>query len=121
MGDFVQMGGQCGVTPFVTVGKAAFIGGASAVDRDIPHYCAALGNRIRLKGVNIIGLRRRGQSKQSVSEIVEFYRMMEASALSPRAFVKSSENMKEYMGNEIITEIVDFIQSSDIGLPPFMS
>jgi UDP-N-acetylglucosamine acyltransferase len=83
VGDFTQMGGQCGITPFVTVGKGAFIGGASAIDRDVPHYCTALGNRIRLKGVNIIGLKRRGYSKQEVSDVVDFFRMMEASALSP--------------------------------------
>lgn len=121
IGDYVQMGGQCGVTPFVTIGKGGFIGGASAVDRDIPHYCTAFGNRIRLKGVNIIGLRRRGYAKDSISEVVEFYRMMEASALSPRAFVSHPENMVEYEGNEIIKEISSFIVNSEIGLPAFMS
>lgn len=121
IGDFVQMGGQCGVTPFVTVGNAAFIGGASAVDRDIPHFCTAFGNRIRLKGVNIIGMKRRGNSKAKVSEVVDFYRMMEASALSPRAFVNNKENMEEYEGNEIVDSLVKFISESEIGLPPFMS
>jgi UDP-N-acetylglucosamine acyltransferase len=121
LGDYVQMGGQCGVTPFVSVGKAGFIGGASAVDRDIPHFCTAFGNRIRLKGVNIIGLRRRGYSKEVISEVVEFYRMMESSALSPRAFVSHEENMSEYKDNEIVKELASFITNSEIGLPSFMS
>lgn len=121
IGDFVSMGGQCGVTPFVTVGKNVFIGGASAVDRDIPHFCVAFGNRIRLKGVNIIGLKRKGFSKVDISEVVDFYRMMESSALSPRAFVDHEENLEEYRGNEIIQEIVNFISKSEIGIPPFMS
>lgn len=121
LGDFVQMGGQCGVTPFVTLGNGAFIGGASAVDKDIPHFCTAFGNRIRLKGVNIIGLRRRGHSKQEISEVVEFYRMMEASALSPRAFVLHQENLEEYKGNEVVAAVAKFIEGSEIGPPPFMS
>jgi UDP-N-acetylglucosamine acyltransferase len=120
VGDFTQMGGQCGVTPFVTVGKGAFIGGASAIDRDVPHFCTALGNRIRLKGVNIIGLKRRGYNKQEVSDVVDFFRMMEASALSPKAFVDHPENLEEYAGNQVIAEIVEFISKSEIGLPPFM-
>lgn len=121
IGDFVQMGGACGVTPFCSVGRGAFIGAASAIDKDIPDFFSAFGNRIRLKGVNIIGMRRRGYNKEAVSEVVEFYRMMEASALSPRAFVQHDENTSEYKGNEIITSIIKFIIASEIGLPPFMS
>lgn len=121
IGDFVQMGGACGVTPFCSVGRGAFIGAASAIDKDVPHFCAAFGNRVRLKGVNIIGMKRRGHSKDEISEVVDFYRMMEASALSPRAFVNHPENMDEYKENAVIQEIVEFIKKSEIGLPSFMS
>ncbi len=121
IGDFVQMGGACGVTPFCSVGAGAFIGAASAIDKDVPQFCTAFGNRVRIKGVNIIGLRRRGYSKELISEVVEFYRMMEASALSPRAFVNHPENMEEYQKNEVISDIANFIRESEIGLPPFMS
>lgn len=121
VGDFVTMGGQCGVTPFMTIGNGAFIGGASAVDKDVPHFCTAFGNRIRLKGVNIIGMRRRGYTKEQVSEVVEFYRIMEASALAPKSFVEQRENLEEYADNPIISEIASFISESKVGLPPFMS
>ncbi len=121
IGDFVQMGGACGVTPFCSVGRGAFIGAASAIDKDVPHFCAAFGNRVKLKGVNIIGMKRRGHSKDEISEVVDFYRMMEASALSPRAFVTHPENIEEYAGNSVIQEIVGFIKESEVGLPSFMS
>lgn len=121
IGDFVQMGGACGVTPFCHVGRGAFIGAASAIDRDIPQFFTAFGNRIRLKGINIIGMKRRGIAKEEISEVIEFYRMMEASALSPRAFVNHPENMLDYKNNLIIQEISEFISNSEIGLPPFMS
>ncbi len=121
IGDYVQMGGACGVTPFCSVGRGAFIGAASAIDKDVPQFCAALGNRIKIKGVNIIGMRRRGYSKDEISEVVEFYRMMDASALSPRAFANHPENMDEYKNNKIIDEIADFIRESEVGLAPFMS
>ena len=121
IGDYVQMGGACGVTPFCHVGRGAFIGAASAIDRDIPQFFTAFGNRIRLKGVNIVGMKRRGIQKEEISEVIEFYRMMEASALSPRAFVNHPENMLDYQNNLIIKEISEFIAKSEIGLPPFMS
>ncbi|MBT4790951.1 MAG: acyl-[acyl-carrier-protein]--UDP-N-acetylglucosamine O-acyltransferase, partial [Halobacteriovoraceae bacterium] len=120
VGDYVQMGGACGVTPFCNVGRGAFIGAASAIDKDVPHFCTAFGNRIQIKGVNIIGMKRRGFSKEEISEVVDFYRMMDASALSPRAFVKHEENMQEYVGNTLIAEIAIFISKTEIGLPPFM-
>lgn len=119
--DYVTMGGQCGAIPFMTLGKCAFIGAASAVDKDIPHFCAAFGNRIRLKGVNIIGLKRQGKSKEEISEVIDFYRMMESSALSPKAFVEKSEFVSEYEGNSIIKEMISFISGSEIGIAPFMS
>ena len=121
VGDYVQMGGACGVTPFCSVGNGVFIGAASAIDKDVPHFCTAYGNRIRLKGVNIIGMKRRGYSKDEISEVVEFYRIMESSALSPKAFVEHPENMEEYKNNRIIKDLAEFISSSEIGIPPFMS
>jgi UDP-N-acetylglucosamine acyltransferase len=119
--DYVQMGGACGVTPFCHIGKGVFVGAASAIDKDIPHYTTVLGNRVKLKGVNIIGLKRRGYSKDDISEVIDFYRMMEASALSPKAFIDSPERMEEYKENQVVQEISEFISASKIGLPPFMS
>ncbi len=117
----VIMGGACNVSQFVSLGRNCYIGGASAVDKDIPDFCTAYGNRIRLKGINIIGLRRSGVSKQDVTEVVDFYRVMEASALSPRAFVGHEEMIKEYADNTIIQGMIKFIKRSEVGLPPFMS
>lgn len=121
IGDRVIIGGNTGITQFVTLGKGAYIGGGSAIDRDIPNFCTAYGNRVRLKGINIIGLKRQGHSKEVVSEVVDFYRTMEASALAPRAFVGHPELMEEYKNNVVIKEIAEFIQKSEIGIAPFMA
>ncbi len=121
MGNGVIMGGACNISQYVSLGRNSYIGGASAVDKDIPNFCTAYGNRIRLKGINIVGLKRSGASKQDITEVVDFYRVMEASALSPRAFVDHEEMISEYKNNAIIQGIVDFIKKSEVGLPPFMS
>ena len=95
--------------------------GASAIDRDIPTFCTAYGNRVRLKGINIIGLRSNGHSKQVITEVVDFYRLMEASPLSPRAFVDNKENMEEFKDNDVITQMTEEIRRSEVGIAPFMS
>lgn len=120
IGDRVIIGGNSGISQFVSIGKGAYLGGGSAIDRDIPNYCTAYGNRIRLKGINIIGLKRNGFSKQEVSEVVDFYRTMESSALAPRAFVEHAELMEEFKSNPIVLEIAAFIRKSEIGIAPFM-
>jgi len=121
IGDRVSIGGGTNISQFVTLGRGAYIGGATAIDRDIPLFCTAMGNRAYLKGINIIGLRRQGYSKQEISEVVDFYRTMEASALSPRAFVDHPEHMSEYKENRLIIEMAEQIRASEIGIAPFHS
>lgn len=119
--DRVIMGGGTKVSQFISIGKGAYIGGGTGIDRDIPNYCTAYGNRVQLKGINIIGLKRMGFSRDDISEAVDFYRSMEASNLSPRAFVNNSSLMGDYLKNVLIQDIANFIDKSEIGLPPFMS
>ncbi|MCO4792754.1 MAG: acyl-ACP--UDP-N-acetylglucosamine O-acyltransferase [Bacteriovoracaceae bacterium] len=121
VGDKVVIGGGTNISQYVTLGRGSYIGGASAIDRDIPLFCTAYGNRARLKGINIIGLRRNGYSKQIITEVVDFYRTMEASALSPRSFIEHEEHMAEFQENEIIQEMANGIRSSEVGLAPFVT
>lgn len=121
VGDKVIIGGGCNISQFVSLGLGSYLGGASAIDRDIPTYCTAYGNRVRLKGINIIGMRRAGHSKQIISEVVDFYRIMEANPLSPRAFVNHKELIEEFENNPVIQQMVKEINDSEVGIAPFMS
>jgi UDP-N-acetylglucosamine acyltransferase len=120
IGDKVIIGGGTNISQFVSLGRGAYIGGASAIDRDIPIFGTAYGNRCKLKGINIIGLRRQGYEKKLISELVDFYRTMEASPLSPRAFVDHPEYLEEFKGNELIDEMCNGIRTSEIGIAPFV-
>lgn len=121
VGDKVIIGGGTNVSQFVSLGRGSYIGGASGIDRDIPIFCTAYGNRVKLKGINIIGMRRQGYEKSVITEVVDFYRTMEASALSPRAFVNHEEFMGDYKDNEVIKEMVEAIKVSEVGIAPFIS
>ena len=119
IGDHCIFGGGCNISQFVTVGRGCYIGGASAIDRDIPLFCTGLGNRLRLKGINIIGMKRQGYSRDVISEVVDFFRGMEASALSPRAFLDNGDFMEDFKNNEVVLEMSTMIKNSKIGIASF--
>lgn len=119
--DFAVLGGNSGAVQFVTVGKSAFIGGASVLDKDVPPYCIAYGNRVKLKGINIIGLKRQNIPRDTIHETVDFFKDLKSSSVSPSVFVRDKSLIKEYGGNFLITDIINFINNSKIGIPPFIS
>lgn len=121
IGDRVGIGGGTQIQQFITLGRGAYIGGAAAIDRDIPIFCTAMGNRAHLKGINIIGLKRQGYSKQEISEVVDFYRTMESAKISPRSFVDHPELMNEYKDNRVVQEMAEQIRKSEVGIAPFNS
>jgi UDP-N-acetylglucosamine acyltransferase len=119
IGDRAILSGGTNVSQFVSIGKAAFIGGGSAIDKDIPCYTTAVGNRVLLRGINIVGLKRLGFDKNLISETVEFYRLMEISPTSAKSFCQNTEAVREYSKNPIIQDIIKFIVECKIGIPSF--
>ena len=71
----VILGGQNGVAQFLKIGSFVFTGGASLIDRNVPPYSTGYGNRFEVKGVNIVGLKRYGFSREAISEILEAHRI----------------------------------------------
>lgn len=116
IGDRVIIGGGTNIGQFITLGRGAYIGGATAIDRDIPPFCTAYGNRVHLKGINIIGMKRQGLDRKVISETTDFFRTMEASSLAPRAFVEKEDNVKEYAENSVVQEMINFIKNSEVGI-----
>ena len=70
------IGGGAGVHQFVRIGQHAFIGGMSAIENDVIPYGMAIGNRAHLAGLNIIGLRRRGFTREQIHDIRRAYRLL---------------------------------------------
>ena len=69
MGDYVTVGGLVAIHQFVRVGDYAYIGGKSAVPKDIPPYVIASGDRARLYGLNKVGLKRNGFSETTLGAL----------------------------------------------------
>lgn len=79
--DFVIVGGLVGIHQFVRIGTGAILGAGSMVSKDVPPYCNATGDRAKLHGLNLEGLKRRGFDKSVVGLIRRAYRIVFQSAL----------------------------------------
>jgi UDP-N-acetylglucosamine acyltransferase len=67
--DWVTFGGLSGVTQHVRVGEGAFVAGASVCERDVPPFVVVQGDRARVRGVNVVGLRRRAVPEASIEAL----------------------------------------------------
>ena len=107
--DFVIIGGGAGVHQFVRLGQHAFIGGMSAIENDVIPYGMAVGNRAHLAGLNIIGLRRRGFTREQIHDIRRAYRLLFADegTLSERV----NDVAGEFATHPFVHEILDFIRN----------
>ncbi len=79
--DFVIFGGLCAVHQFCRIGQYAFISGLTGVPNDVPPFVIAAGNRAKLYGLNVVGLERRGFSKEEISKLKKAYKLLFRSSL----------------------------------------
>jgi UDP-N-acetylglucosamine acyltransferase len=109
MGDYVFMGGLAAVHQFSRVGRYAFIGGLAAVTKDVIPYGSVWGNHAHLEGLNLVGLKRRGFSRETISAMRAAYRLMMA---DEGTFQERLEDVAQtYAATPEVMEIVDFIRS----------
>src|SRR5438477_8182828 len=74
--DYAILGGLSAVHQFVRIGRHAMIGGMSGVERDVIPYGLVMGDRARLTGVNIIGMQRRGFSREDIQTLRSAYQFL---------------------------------------------
>jgi len=115
VGNNAILGGLSAVHQFVRIGNFAIIGGMSGVENDVIPYGSVKGERAKLSGVNIIGLKRNGFSRSQIQSIREAYDALFGpnGPLSDR--LKQVAN--DYQNEDVINSIVDFIrQESSRGI-----
>lgn len=74
--DYVTIGGLTALHQFVRIGKHAYIGGKSAVVKDVPPFVIAAGDRAKLHGLNRVGLKRHGFSDEALAMLKKTYRLI---------------------------------------------
>jgi UDP-N-acetylglucosamine acyltransferase len=76
VGDFAVFGGLSAVHQFVRVGQYAMVGGVTGVERDVIPYGSVVGDRARLSGLNIVGMQRRGFSRDEIQGLRNAYQAL---------------------------------------------
>ena len=109
--NFVTLGGQNGVAQFLRVGSYVYTGAGSLIDRNVPPYSTGYGNRVEVRGVNIVGLKRQGFSRESISEILEAHRIYYRSELKNDEALRVVE--ETFGDSPAVRKFLDFIYSAD--------
>jgi len=112
--DKAVIGGIVAIHQFVRIGMLSIIGGCSKVVQDIPPFSTCDGHPARVYGLNLIGLRRKGISHDSIKKIDQAFKLIFNSGLSAKHALERVE--KEIEKTEEIIYLVDFVKSSERGL-----
>jgi UDP-N-acetylglucosamine acyltransferase len=107
--EYAVLGGLCAIHQYVRIGKHAMIGGMSGVERDVIPYGQVMGDRARLCGLNIIGMQRRGFSREDIQGLRNAYQILFSSdgTLSDRV----TEAAERFTGIGPVDDIIDFIRA----------
>jgi UDP-N-acetylglucosamine acyltransferase len=92
------------------------VGGASAVHRDVPPFTVAQGNRAKLEGINIIGLKRRGFQRDTIRNLTTVFEMVFKTDEPLQVSLKRVE--EEFGDIPEVKEFVSFIRNSKRGICP---
>jgi len=112
--NYVIISGVCAVHQFAKIGRHAFIGGMSRVQKDVPPFVKAVGSPIKLYGLNTIGLQRRGFSEEVISELKRAYRLFFRSELNvSQALERAAAELKPY---DEVKALIAFVETSGRGV-----
>ena len=109
IGERAVIGGSAALHQFVRIGRGAMVGGVSGVEADVIPFGSVIGNRARLAGINIIGLRRRGADRASVHAVRAAVRALFSGA---GVFAERLEFVRSVHGaHPLVAELLQFVDA----------
>ena len=114
IGERAILGGIVAVHQFVRVGEFALVGGVSGVAKDVPPYTLASGARIYVYGLNEVGLRRNGFSRETILKLKKAFRIAFRSSLTKE---QAAQKIRTEMANvPEALRFADFLVTSRRGM-----
>ena len=114
VGEKAIIAGQSAAHQFVKIGQYAFVGGCSRISQDVPPYVKAVGNPIKLYGLNSVGLQRNNFPEDVVRELKRAYRIFFRSELNvTQAKERAAAELKPYPE---VQELLRFVEESGRGV-----
>ncbi|MFO7870881.1 MAG: acyl-ACP--UDP-N-acetylglucosamine O-acyltransferase [Kiritimatiellia bacterium] len=108
------IGGLCGVHQFVHVGRLSMIGGCTKLSQDAPPFMIVDGRPAAVRGINSIGLKRRGMNAEVRKSLKEAYRLLYRSGLSTGAAIEKIRSGLD--ANAEVEHLISFIEGSERGI-----
>jgi len=112
--DWATIGAFSGIHQFCRVGAHAFVGGYTVVTKDVLPYSKTVGNRARIYGINVVGLTRRGFSREAMDAIRQAYRLLLQSQLNTSAALDRLTSQGPSTAE--VRQLIEFIRSSARGV-----
>ena len=112
--DGANIGAYSGVHQFCRVGREAYVGGYSVVVKDALPFALTVGNHAKCYGLNKVGVRRRGYSKETIAALHHaFHLLLSAKLNTTQALERIRESIKNVPE---VDEVVRFVESSERGV-----
>ena len=105
--DSVVIGGNSAVQQFTRIGRLAMIGGMTGVLKDVIPFGLSFGNRNYLRGINLIGLKRKNYKNKSIMELDAAFKKIFS---SKNLHANLSKINGEYKENDLVKEVINFIE-----------
>ena len=114
--DFVIIGGLTGVHQFARIGCHAMVGGGLRVSKDVPPYVLTGNDPLAFEGLNSIGLRRRGFSREVIDTLDRTYHLLYRSGLNVTQAVQKIAADPLLMQYGEVAHVVEFVRGSKRGI-----
>ena len=113
VGEYAVLGGLSAVHQFCRVGKHAITGGCTKIVQDVPPFMIADGNPAEVRGINLVGLERRGFSPEAIRILKEAFRILYRAKLNTKqALAEIGRSLPE---SPELRDLITFIQTSERG------
>jgi len=112
--DHAVIGGLVGIHQFSHIGCHSMIGACSRVTKDVPPYTLAGSEPLSFKGLNVVGLRRRGFSPETIQAIDRAYHLIYNSQMNVSQALEIIRN--ELLVNDEVRHVVEFVEKSKRGI-----
>ncbi len=109
LGDFAVVGGLSAIHQFVRIGHHAMVGGMTGVEQDVIPFGLVMGDRARLTGLNLVGMERRGFSREDIQGVRSAYRML----FGPDGTLaeRIEEVARVFSANQYVRQIIEFARA----------
>ncbi len=112
--DRASIGAYSGVHQFCRIGLEAFVGGYSVVVKDAMPYATIQGNHAKCYGLNTLGMKRRGYSRDAIEKLSRAFHLLLAAKLNTTQAIERIRS--EIVGSAEVERLVKFILSSKRGV-----